>query len=523
MKLNIIFACIVALAIAVMYANIGGLDIYALDEAKNAEAARHMFTTGDYVVPYYNGELRTDKPPLHYYFMAAGYSLFGVNPFGARFFSSFFGVLTVILTFLFVLKHFHTRAAIWSALVLITSLHFNLQFHMSVPDPYLIFFTTWAFISFYEAYKTHNRWQLFFFYFAIGCGILTKGPIAIALPGLTALFFLLFNKDFKWKTIWRLQPVGGLLISFMVAFPWYREVHRQTNGAWTEEFFLKHNLSRYSEAMEGHEGIFLITFAYVFLLGMLTFTPFVFQSVKHAIKQRKEEPLLYVLIATLVVVVFFASSSTKLPNYTVPAYPALAVILGVYLSRIDEQWLKNTWNKVGHLMYTIVLLAFPVGIYVGLQADDSLGHLSYLAWYFIPLSLLGVLNVVWLIQKRIYPLLVSNAAGWLITILLFFHLIFPPVDAENPVRKLLPQIDETQMVLSYQRLNPAFVFALEREITRFDNLDGLKEQMKQSPSGYVISRTEFRDELEQIEGLVYHSEARDLFENPTTLIMRWGP
>ena len=203
---------ILVLAIAVCYANIGGLDVYALDEAKNAEAAREMFESGDYVVPYYNYQLRTDKPPLHYYFMAAGYSIFGVNAFGARFFSSLMGVFTIIITFLFARKHFGEKAGLNAALVLISSIHLALQFHMSVPDPYLIFFMTWAFYSFYEAYTTNNKWQLLSFYFAIGCGILTKGPVAVGLPGLAALIFLFTQKDFKWKTIWRLQPFGGLLL-----------------------------------------------------------------------------------------------------------------------------------------------------------------------------------------------------------------------------------------------------------------------------------------------------------------------
>lgn len=523
MKLRIIFGVLVALSIAVMFANIGGLDVYALDEAKNAEAARYMYESGNYVVPYYNGELRTDKPPLHYYFMAAGYSLFGVNAFGARFFSSLFGVLTIVLTFLFVLKHFNTRAAIMASLVLIASLHFNLQFHMSVPDPYLIFFMTWAFFSFYNAYKTGNRWHLFFFYFAIGCGLLTKGPIALALPGLTALIFLILNKDFKLKTIWRMQPIGGILISLMVAFPWYQEVDKQTNGAWTEDFFFKHNFSRYSEAMEGHEGIFLITFAFVFVLGMLSFLPFVFQSIKMAVKQRKNEPLLYSLIAGLVVVIFFASSSTKLPNYTVPSYPVLAVVLGVYLSQIDSSWLMNKWNKLGLILYSILLLGFPLGIYFGLQGDQSLSHLSSLGFYFIIPSAVGIYNLIVIFKTHsITSLIRWNVAGWVATILLFFYLIFPQVDAKNPVRKLLPGMDTTKTIISYSRLNPAFVFALEREIPRYAELDEIKEAMNQSPSGYIISRTEYRDELETIPGLKYHSEARDLFENPTTLVMQWG-
>lgn len=523
MKLRIIFGALVALSIAVMFANIGGLDVYALDEAKNAEAARFMYESGDYVVPYYNGDLRTDKPPLHYYFMAAGYSLFGVNAFGARFFSSLFGVLTIVISFLFVLKHFNTRAAILTSLVLIASLHFNLQFHMSVPDPYLIFFISWAYFSFYDAYKTGNRWQLFFFYFAIGCGLLTKGPIAVALPGLSAVIFLLLNKDFKLKTIWRMQPFGGLLLSLMVAFPWYYQVDRQTNGAWTEEFFFKHNFSRYSDAMEGHEGIFLITFAFVFVLGMLTFLPFVFQSVKFAISNRKNEPLLYSLIAALVVIIFFASSSTKLPNYTVPSYPVLAVVLGVYLSQIDTRWLLNKWNKLGLILYSLLLIGFPIGIYYGLMGDPSLSHLSWLGIYFIILSAVGLYNLFIVFKsKNVASLIRCNAAGWVATILLFFYLIFPQVDAENPVRKLLPTLDTNRAVISYARLNPAFVFALEREIPRFAELNEVAKAMKQAPSGYLISRTEYREELETITGLVYHSEAKDLFENPTTLVMKWG-
>ncbi len=520
-KRSLVF--ILILAVAVSFANIGGLDVYALDEAKNAEAAREMFEIGDWVVPHFNYELRTDKPPLHYYFMMVGYKLFGVNAFGARFFSSLMGVLTILLVFLFTKKNLGEKAAVYASLVLIASLHFALQMHMSVPDPYLIFFLTWAFFSFYEAYRSGSKWQLFAFYFAIGCGLLVKGPVALGLAGLTALLFLIFKKDLKWPTISRLQPFSGVVLSLLIAFPWYYQVHLQTNGTWTNEFFFKHNINRFSDPMEGHDGIFLLTFAYVFVLGMLTFLPFVFQSVKHAFKERKSnDALLFVLIAASVIIIFFSVSSTKLPNYTVPSYPVLAVILGYYLSKLDKYWFDKLANRIGLVAYAILLIGFPIGIYFGIAADKSLNHLTHLSYYFIPIALVGIGLLVFMKQKAMPRILLSLMGGWLITTMFFFHLIYPEIDRESPVRKTLPTMNTEARIIAYKRLNAAFVFTLQREVKRYDTLQNIASDISNAPAGYVISRTEYREELEKIPGLVYHSEARDTFENPTTLVMKWG-
>lgn len=521
MKDQRLLILLLLLAITVMFANIGGLDVYALDEAKNAEAAREMWESGNYVVPYYNYELRTDKPPLHYYFMAAGYSIFGPNAFGARFFGSVMGVLTVMIVFLFAKKHFDRRTGLFSSLVLLSSLHLAMQFHMSVPDPYLIFFLTWAFFSFYEAYSGNSKWALISFYFAIGCGLLIKGPIALGLTGLSALLFLLFRRDFKWKTIWRLQPFLGVPFSLAIAFPWYWAVHRQTEGVWTDEFFFKHNFSRFSDAMEGHQGIFLLTFAYVFVLGMLAVSPFVVQSILNALKQRKNPAILYILICAFTIIGFFAVSSTKLPNYTVPAYPLIAILIGAYLAKIDENWLASKGNRIGLIIYSVILIGFPVGIYFGIKQDRTISDLTYLFWYFLPFSVVGLLFLWSMIKKKLSIILIANFSVWIIFSTLFFIFLFPKVDAESPVSKTLPQMDIAKPIVSYQRLNAAFVFELQREIKRYGELEALKEFIESEPQGYVISRKRLQEELEGI-GLVYVTEARDTFENPTTLIMRWG-
>jgi 4-amino-4-deoxy-L-arabinose transferase-like glycosyltransferase len=119
---------------------LGATPIYILDEARNSECAREMMQRNDWIVPTFNGELRTDKPPLHYFFMSISYKIFGVNEFAARFFSAAMGLLTVLITYFYTKRLLNAFAAFCAAVVLAISTHFLFEFRLAVPDPYLIFF-----------------------------------------------------------------------------------------------------------------------------------------------------------------------------------------------------------------------------------------------------------------------------------------------------------------------------------------------------------------------------------------------
>ena len=80
MKNKTSFDVLIILAAGLMcFTFLNSYPVSILDESKNVEAAREMIESGDYWIPKFNGELRTDKPPLHYYFMVIGMKLFGVN------------------------------------------------------------------------------------------------------------------------------------------------------------------------------------------------------------------------------------------------------------------------------------------------------------------------------------------------------------------------------------------------------------------------------------------------------------
>ena len=68
-----------ALSLISLGANFWGFPIYILDEAKNSACAMEMMQRGDWVVPTFNGVLRTDKPPLHYFFMISAFEMFGIS------------------------------------------------------------------------------------------------------------------------------------------------------------------------------------------------------------------------------------------------------------------------------------------------------------------------------------------------------------------------------------------------------------------------------------------------------------
>ena len=230
------------------FPGLGKAPLWIYDEARNAECAREMYDRGDWIVPTFNGALRTLKPPLHYYCMFGGFKIFGVNEWGARFFSAVFGVLTILITWFFIKKYSSTRHALVTCLVLLTSTHFLFEFRMSVPDPYLIFLNTASIFTAYGFFKEKKIYWLLFAAITMGLGTLAKGPVAIALPGGAVFIWLIWEKRIKEILNWKILVAAIVMLA--VAVPWYWLVHKATNGEWTKGFFLQHNLGRFSEPME---------------------------------------------------------------------------------------------------------------------------------------------------------------------------------------------------------------------------------------------------------------------------------
>ncbi|WP_297452697.1 glycosyltransferase family 39 protein [Persephonella sp.] len=502
-------------AFFIFSANIGGLSIYSLDEAKNSECAREMLERGDLIVPTFNYELRTDKPPVHYYFMMLAYKLFGINEFSARFFSAVFGALTVLITFLFAGRYLGEKVAFMAFVVLVSSLHTAVQFHMAVPDPYLIFWINAALFSFFVGFKGKKVVFIYLFYLFMGLGVLTKGPVAVVLPSAIVLLYLFLTRNLSLNSIKFLRPITGLFITLALSLPWYIAVYIKTDGKWVYDFIFKHNIHRFSAPMEGHGGIFLVTFLFVFI-GLLPFSVFIIQALKKVWEDKSKDILLFSLIFAGVYVGFFAISKTKLPNYTVPAYPPLAIILGYYLTQIYLSKLKSILASIS--VYIFLSIAIVIGLYLGIKNEPAIRDLAYLSFWFLILTAGGIFAFIFALKRNFILSVLSLSVFSIFMSFIFFYKAFPPVDKRNPVMQMLPLIDKQKPVRYYKNFNPAFVFYLRKHIKPL-NKNEISPFLNRPEKVYILTRKRYLKEFSGIKNAFILKIVKDLFENKVSALI----
>ena len=504
------------IGIVLFFFQLDSTNLYILDEVKNATCALEMKERGDWIVPTFNNELRTDKPVLHYYFMQLGYLLFGANAFGARFFSACFGLALVLLSFYFTARILGKTTAWYQSIILLASLQFNIQFRLAVPDPYLILWLYLTFVFLYLAIEEQKGAMLAFVFAALG--FLTKGLIAIVFPGLVVLIYLLWTKRFTIPVLKSLRIPEGILIFLLISLPWYIAVGIQTQGEWLTGFFLKHNLSRYTETMEGHSGFFLLPFLLLFV-ALLPFSVFSLPATKKVLNKEAVPFIKFAFVVVLVVGLFFSFSKTMLPSYIGPAIPFLAIILAYHIDKIKPQG-PGIGNNLNLIFLLLISIAIPVASFFALEDQTNFVKYSYLAFCFLPIPLGSLIGFLFWNKKRKNAALYSIAGGWGFTVLLVFSVVLPTIFSENPVNKSQHIWKDYDTVVVYKQFNPAFVWSIHKAIPVYHDLASLKKGLEDIDSKVLIlSRSVYKDELLQLEQSAVILEHQDLFESSRTILL----
>lgn len=331
----------------------------------------------DYVVPYFNNKYRFDKPPFIYWTQVVSYRLFGENDFAARFPSGVAAALTAVLLFAWGRPLGSERVGWWAAIIFSLCLQTFIHARAAVADMWLVFFVTAAFWAGYELIADllsrpasssdslqRKYWRLTF-YVALALAFLAKGPLGW-MPLLTVAIMKFFlrgqplNRRFWFAT--------GMLLTMAIVLSWGIPALVRTKG----EFFWvgigRHVVERSFGAMEGHGGqtltSYFITLPFYFVTVFVSFFPWSIKlpALTKRLWRDRDGIDQYLIVGTMIIFVLMTVVKTKLPHYTLTAFPLLSLLLARHLFALPGSPRFAVRAAVGAavVMLGMALIGFPM-------------------------------------------------------------------------------------------------------------------------------------------------------------------
>jgi len=318
-------------------------------DAVQAQIARNMLTSGDWVTARLDGVIYLEKAPLIYWLIAISYKIFGVHDWAARIPIALSAIALCWLTAAIGVWAFGKRAGFYAGLCMSTCIGLWLFTRVLIPDVMLtltIALTMWALLRALDEDEPHPRAWAYILAASLGTGLLLKSLIGVVFPVAAGLIYLAITRQLLSARTWkRLHPFTGTLIILVIAVPWHvlatlrnppyfdftlRSVPGEYHGfLWF--FFINEQLLRFLNLRYPRDyntvpRLYFWLFHLVWLFPWSVYFPAVAKlSYKPADRAGKTRLLALCWIAFILI--FFTFSSTQ-EYYSMPCYPAMALLLG---------------------------------------------------------------------------------------------------------------------------------------------------------------------------------------------------
>lgn len=315
------------------------------DEGRYAEIAREMAASGDWVTPRLNDLKYFEKPPLQYWLGALAFDGFGVHDWTARIVTAIAGLLAVVAVGLTGARLAGGTAGAYAALVLLGCVWHAGLAHLLSLDGLLAFCMTVALCAFLLAQRDglapgRRRTSMLACYAALAAATLTKGLVAPLVAGASLVLYTLVTRDTgPWR---RLHLVPGIVVFLVVAAPWFILVSAR-NPEFARFFFIHEHFERFLTETHNRTGNWWY-FAPWFVVGWLPWTLVWLVTLPRSVRDAPRAAngfawTRFCLVWAAFIIVFFSLSGSKLPSYILPMFPALALVLGVELTRVPARTL----------------------------------------------------------------------------------------------------------------------------------------------------------------------------------------
>jgi len=463
---------VVITVLALAY-GIGGYGLIEPDEGRNAEVAREMAVTNSYILPHLNGLPYLDKPVVFFAAAAVMIEIFGPSELAVRLAPLLFGLATVVLVGWFA----HGLCGREGALVaVIATLTAPLAIALSrtvIMDTALSFFVVLALIGFYRAIEARHAgqseavstgawlgWSLIA-WAAMALGVLTKGPVALAVPLMVAAPFAVWRR--ASLAVW--HPLGLVVLAGVVS-PWVWAVSREIPDFLRYVVVTETWQRMTTDELRRTEPFWF--FVPVLLAGAFPWSIVALSGLRT--KARGGDPdrravWVYLLLWLLVPLVFFSLSRGKQEQYMLPLVPALALMVACRWPgrAIGYRIAAAGWGLLGVAMLAVAVSGVPGLDTARVSADVAVGTAlgigvaavagAIVAWLFAPnrryLAVIG-LSMPLVAFPLVCAPLIQSVAG--------------DRSAKELAEALRPAIGPETEILWVEAYAPGMSFYLERTI-----------------------------------------------------------
>ncbi len=360
------YALIIALGAILFLPMLGVVHLFDWDEINFAESAREMLITGDYGRVTINFQPFWEKPPLFIWMQALSMKVFGINEYAARLPNALCGIATLLALFHYGRRYRSTAFGWFWVLVYAGTWLPHVYFKSGIIDPVFNLFMFLGVIhlaQWGEALAQNQRFKhatlagLF-----VGLAVLTKGPVGLLLPAITAVVFMVVKRR------WFLQPMpllAATIVFLATTFAWYG-VETMRNGWWFLGEFIEYNLRLAQTEDSGHGGFLFYHFV-VLLAGCFPASILLFYKPKQtAVATENANPYLqnihvWMWILLGVVLIVFTIVQTKIIHYSSFAYFPITFLAANTLYRWNELEVKVpralvVTLGVGTIVFAIALI-----------------------------------------------------------------------------------------------------------------------------------------------------------------------
>jgi hypothetical protein len=347
-------------------------------DAVQAQISRNMLTSGDWVTARLDGVAYLEKAPLIYWTIAATYEVFGVHDWAARIPIALSAVALCWLTVAFGTWAFGKRAGFYAGLCIGTCVGLFLFTRVLIPDVMITFtiaLAMWAFLRVLDKEETHPRFWAFTLAVSLGLGLLLKSLIGVVFPVAAGMIYLAVTHQLFSRETWRrLHPVSGALIILLIAAPWHilatlrnppyfaftlRSAPGEYHGfLWF--FFINEQLLRFLNLRypRDYNTVPRVYFWLLHLVWLFPWSVYFPAVAKLSFKpvDRAGRTRLLALCWAGFILVFFTFSTTQ-EYYSMPCYPALALLLGSAMAT------QNDWIRRGTRTLAVIAACCAVATF----------------------------------------------------------------------------------------------------------------------------------------------------------------